>query len=664
MSDLRRLSKNEIDTLINQGCTAENWGLLRVASDFDPGRIVFTKFFGQVQIESNNGMIEIDEIKKPCGLYNASIANCHIGRNVFISNIGSSLQNYIIEEGVIIEDVSVLVTTKNSRFGEGVRINVLNETGGRSVTLFKDMNAQTSYMQAIYKNNESFQKKLENLIQNYLQHVSSEKGKISEHARVRSCGVIQNVNIGPHTSILGASEMKNGTILSCVEDPTTIGSNVIARDFIISEGAVVDGGAVLENIFVGQGCQIGKLLTAENSLFFANSEGFQTEACSLFAGPYSVTHHKSTLLIACMLSFFNGGSGTNQSNHMYKLGPVHQGVMERGCKTGSFGYILLESLIPAFSVVIGKHMSNIDIPDFPFSFLTEENGKSNLMPAINLFSMGTARDEEKWPLRDRRKAPLKRDSIIFDVFSPYTVEKMRRGRAILNELYEKTPREVKTVHFGGVQIRRLLLKKGAKYYKLAIDRYLIGRIMSKMENLFSSSYSMSDLLNQLQKNNHKAGVTYWTDVGGLLVMMKRIDSLIKDVVEDRISTMEELLARIKKIHDIYIDDEWDYICTAAEEEYGISPSDLNRESLIELTKKWENAAASLNSLVLENTKSEFSEISMISYGLDLDTKNRYKDFKAVRGSYDTNSIVSKLAEKKDQIRNRVQIFAESLKKLS
>ncbi|MCK4489001.1 MAG: DUF4954 family protein, partial [Anaerolineales bacterium] len=42
----------------------------------------------------------------------------------------------------------------------------------------------------------------------------------------------------------------------------------------------------------------GKQFSAENCAFFANCEGFHSEAVSLFAGPFSVTHHKSTLLIA------------------------------------------------------------------------------------------------------------------------------------------------------------------------------------------------------------------------------------------------------------------------------------------------------------------------------------------------------------------------------
>ena len=95
-----------------------------------------------------------------------------------------------------------------------------------------------------------------------------------------------------------------------------------------------------------------------------------------------------SILIACLFSFYNAGSGTNQSNHMYKLGPVHQGILERGCKTGSFSYLLLESHIAAFSVVIGKHMTNIDLPYFPFSYISEENSKTTVFPGKNLFSIG------------------------------------------------------------------------------------------------------------------------------------------------------------------------------------------------------------------------------------------------------------------------------------
>lgn len=82
---------------------------------------------------------------------------------------------------------------------------------------------------------------------------------------------------------------------------------------------------MIRNCYVGQGSVIDKGFTAHDSLFFANCSMENGEACAVLAGPYTVSMHKSSLLIGCQTSFMNAGSGTNMSNHMYKFGPVHWG---------------------------------------------------------------------------------------------------------------------------------------------------------------------------------------------------------------------------------------------------------------------------------------------------------------------------------------------------
>ena len=150
----------------------------------------------------------------------------------------------------------------------------------------------------------------------------------------------------------------------------------MAENFIISSNTSVDNACIISNCFIGQGCLLDKHYSAEHSLFFANSQGFNGEACSIFAGPYTVTHHKSTLLIAGMFSFMNAGSGSNQSNHMYKLGPIHQGILERGAKTTSNSYILWPSKVGAFTLVSGRHYKNVDSSSLPFSYLIESKDDS------------------------------------------------------------------------------------------------------------------------------------------------------------------------------------------------------------------------------------------------------------------------------------------------
>ena len=481
-----RITPSQIKKLSQQGCTAQNWKSVTLSPHCDLSRFRNVAFIGKVTVGKNSGNLSVSGTEMPCGIYNAAIADCTIGDDVRIANIGSSITNYIIDKNALIENVASITASAGAAFGNGVELDVVNEGGGRGAKIINDLTAQTAYVQAMMKHNEAFTRNLSAIIEKKAKS-SSGPGHIGAHARIIHCGAITNVNIGTHAYIHGAQSLENGTVISCEEHPTEIGEAVQAKSFILAEGARVDSGAILDKVYVGQAVKMGKQFSAENSLFFANCEGFHGEAVSLLAGPYTVTHHKSTLLIAGIFSFYNAGSGTNQSNHMYKLGPVHQGVFERGCKTGSFSYVLLEGHIGAFSVVIGKHFTNIDAPNLPFSYIQEGEGISKIIPGMNLFSVGTVRDGEKWPKRDNRKAPVKRDLIIFDVFSPYTVEKMRLGRDELLALSDSTSKEKAYVTYGGLQLNRLLLRKGAKYYSMAIARYLNDKVCSRISEAMEKS---------------------------------------------------------------------------------------------------------------------------------------------------------------------------------
>ena len=177
------------------------------------------------------------------------------------------------------------------------------------------------------------------MIDDYASEVSSETGYIGENVSIINTGTIKNVCIGDCCIINGTSKLENGTINSNSTDPVTIGCNVMADDFIISSGSHISDGVVMLRCFIGQGCSLSHLFSAHDSLFFSNCQGENGEACAIFAGPYTVSMHKSSLLIAGMFSFLNAGSGSNQSNHRYKLGPIHQGVVERGSKTTIDSYI-------------------------------------------------------------------------------------------------------------------------------------------------------------------------------------------------------------------------------------------------------------------------------------------------------------------------------------
>ena len=654
-----QLADDKIAQLVSQGCSATDWRQVTVAQGCDLKRIQNAQFGGAVRIGDNSGTAIIEGVDLPCGIYMTSVSNCDIGDHVRIANVGSVVSNYVIENNVVIQDVAALTADVNASFANGCELEAVNEGGGRGIRILNELTSQTAYLQAMLRHNAAFIKKLDQLVEAKAKEAISGRGKVSAGARILHCGTIHNVNIGRNAFVHGAQFLENGTINSCVEHPSEIGEGVQAKSFILSEGARVEGGAMLDKAFVGQGVKMGKQYSAENSLFFANCEAFHGEAVSLFAGPYTVTHHKSTLLIAGLFSFYNAGSGTNQSNHMYKLGPVHQGILERGSKTGSFSYLLLESHIGAFSVVIGKHYANLDLPHLPFSYIFEVEQGSKVIPGMNLIAVGTVRDGEKWPKRDARKAPKKRDLIIFDVYSPYTVEKMRHGKKILFDLGETLPADKDVVEYGGAIIGKNSLKKGAKYYELAVNRYLCEKLIEKVREASEHHKSWSSLVASLKPASKLQNVSDWTDVGGLLMPSERLSALEERVASGMIASYDILVAEFQTIYDSYRQDEWKYVYETYAKEFGVEPASLTEDGFLTAVETWEASASALQNSITEDSMKEFGAFAHIGYGVDQSDDNKRKDFEAVRGTVDSNGVVQKLAAEGAALKQR----KEQLKQL-
>jgi hypothetical protein len=635
-------TEDQIRILIAQSCTATDWSRVFLAPGCNVSRIRTVHFGGEVHIGTNAGSVDYHGLLLPCGVYDASVSDCTIGNDVRIASVRVGLSRYRIEDGALIQDVGLLAAQPGSRFGNGVPVDVVNEAGGRTIVIFNRLTAQVAYLATIYRHDPAFIKNLNALISAEVEATTPPNGVVGAGSRIVGCGFIRDVVVGPYAHLEGCTRLENGTVNSCREHPTTIGAGVNARSFVVAEGATIDGGAIIDKVFVGQAVRMGKQYSAENSLFFANCEVFHGEAASVFAGPYTVSHHKSTLLIAGLFSFYNAGSGTNQSNHMYKLGPVHQGIFERGCKTGSSSYVLLESHLGAFSVLLGKHLANIRIPNLPFSYLSEKGGESSIVPGMNLFSVGTQRDAGKWLKRDGRKAAQKRDLIRFEVFSPYTVEKMRRGRDELLALNETTPKERASVFVGGVQMARPLLRKGARYYQMAVTRYLYGKVLDHLADQLAGGHPWDEALSALKPEVSLAGPRDWTDVCGLLTPVELVMALERDVAEGRCGSYDALLELLHSLFQGYDSCEWHYVVETFEREAGFPLSALTSARALQLVDEWQKAALSLHASILEDSRREFGAFARIGYGLDLPDAVGEADFAAVRGTMESNAVIQTL----------------------
>jgi hypothetical protein len=633
----RHLTREEINTLYDQNCIAEDWHNITVKEGFRPEAIFNTRFYGNIKLGVFSGTIEVEKgITRKCGIYNSHIRDCEISDKIYISEV-KSLANYHIEEDVAIENVGSMDVQGESSFGNGTEIEILNEGGGRELPIFDRLSAQVAYLSVLYRHDPEFTEKLLGMIRQYCNTKKSHMGRVEGGARILDAHILRNVNIGGHTTISGASLLEEGTIMSNAGDPAYIGEGVIAKKFIILSGSRIDSSAIIDKSFIGQCVAMGKQFSAENSLFFANCEAFHGEACSFFAGPYTVTHHKSTLMIASLCSFFNAGSGTNQSNHMYKLGPVHEGIFGRGSKTGSFAYLILPSVVGAYTVVMGKHYTNFDTSDFPFSYITEEKGKSELTPAMNIFSVGTRRDSEKWPKRDKRKGSDKLDIVQFDLFNPFIVGKMVNGMTILGELAEKALKTQDFVTFKGININRLLLKATRKYYEMGLKVFIGQEIIKRLQSV-EGEPNLERLREKLTAGDG-AGPGKWVEVCGMFAPKSEIDTLLLSVKSGETGSLHELQNKLLEISNRYHEYSWNWCAELIRRQTGTDTGSLLPDQLIQLVSEWKTNAVKMNNMILKDAEKEFDISSRLGFGVDGDEETRDMDFKAVRGTYGENKFV-------------------------
>lgn len=654
----RSLTEHEIQILISNTCNSDSWETIYVSNDFDPSRCKNTVFSGDVYIGSQKGYCVQDcGLKLPTGISNARIHNCQIGDEVLINNVHSYIANYRIGSHTRIENVDTIAVIQSSSFGNGTTVSVLNETGGREVLITDLLTAQSAYMMAMYRHDALLTKRLKEISQAYADSVESNVGSIGEHVTITGTNVIEDVKIGDAAVIRGATYLKNGSINSNHEAPVKAGFNVVCRDFIMSSGSSVLDGSTVSHCFLGQGTHLSHLFSAHDSLFFANCRGENGEACAVFAGPYTVTMHKSSLLIAGLFSFLNAGSGSNQSNHLYKLGPIHQGVVERGSKTTSDSYILWPSKVGPFTLVMGRHVHNIDSSAFPFSYLIEENNETLLVPGVNLRSVGTIRDAKKWPSRDMRTDPNKLDNINFNLLSPFTVGKMLSGTKKLRKLKDLLGSEGKTYVYHDMKIRSGALEKGLKYYRMGINKFIGNSIIKQLENCPCNS---DEEVIEALKPKHHDGDGKWVDVCGMIAPLKQIELLIEDLKSAKINDLHAYNERMQQIHNRYYDLEWCWAYNTLLDWYKLKPEDLNRSMVAKIIEEWMDSVITLDKLLYDDAKKEFELHSRVGFGIDLPGQRKNEDFEMVRGDFENNPFVMDVL---DHINKKRALGMDMLKRL-
>lgn len=536
MDEYRLLTNEEISILEDNGCMAEDWTSINVAADFKPTYIKNVNFYGDVflgvfekNIEVSNGFI------RHSGIRNATLRNVSIGDNCLIENIGNYINNYAIGEECCICNVCTMETTAEATYGEGNTISVLNEAGNGNVILFSGLTSNLAALMIRNAADKEFTAAIRGIVKDDIERRAREKSTVGNNVKIVNTAEITNTHISDNCEINGASRISDCTLASGLEDNVFIGSGVICENSIVTDGSAVLNGANITNCFVGEACQITNGFTAESSLFFANCYMSNGEACAAFCGPFSASHHKSTLLIGCMLSFYNAGSATNFSNHAYKMGPIHYGCLERGTKTASGSHLLLPANIGAFSVCLGKITNHPDTRSLPFSYIISDGRETFVVPGINITTVGLYRDIRKWPRRDVRIQSSRKSLINHDWLSPLTINEIIAGKKALEQMRESQGEDTAFYTCGGCKISRNSLERGIRLYDMTIKLFA-GDVAAGYD---------------LTAEGRDCGTGEWGDLAGMLLPEQEERNIVNAISNGYLRSTADIDMFMKNVNERY-----------------------------------------------------------------------------------------------------------------
>ena len=565
---MRNLTHSEIETLVAAGNSADSWQSVLVGENFSTEKIRNCRFGGRIEIEAD------------------------------VTLIGSTIINYHICRGAKVVDTTRLECRHASKFGNGVKVAVVNENGGRSVAIYDGLTAQCAYIMAMYRHRKALIDDMLIRVYNAAEAQFGYMGVVGEDSTILAARFVREVKVGKGVTIEGASLIENATLL----DGAFVGVDVKAVDFIAAEWSKIDRGATLERVFVGENVVVSNGFTAVDSLFFASSHFENGEACSIFAGPYTVSHHKSSLLIAGIFSFFNAGSGTNQSNHLFKSGAIHQSVHRRGCKFGSNGYVMSPAAEGEFTTVIGRHTKHHDTSALPFSYLIENNGVSYLLPGFALRSYGTVRDVEKWQQRDKRA--VKRDIVSYNEYNPLLAGKALESIEILKDLLAANP-DAEELSYNNTTIKRRMAAWGVELYQLYVTAALGAMVKCSAEGC-------------------DYGAGRWVDMAGQYVDKSLLDNLL-----DNFTTLESLNSSLREFAASYDSAAALWARTKLSE---LLKREVTDDDIKVAIAAADSAHSRLREMTTADAAADVSQRMSIGYGIDSNTTSEiYADFAAVQG---------------------------------
>lgn len=675
----RKLTAKEIQTLVRNDNSADDWNNIEVAPTFDPKLVKRCSFFGKIRIGKLEPLFhEFNNLRMPVGIYNSTIISCDIGDNVVIDQI-SFMSHIITGNDVLLVNIQELSSTDHAKFGNGVvkigedpavRIwmELANENGGRKVLPFNGMLAADAWIWSKYRDNEKLLEKLQEFTDDKFDRKRGYYGKIGDRTVIKNCAIIKDAWIGTDAYIKGANKLKNITILSSAEASTQIGEGCELVNGIVGYGCRIFYGVKAVRFVMGTNSQLKYGARLINSYLGDNSTISCCEVLNSLLFPGHEQHHNNSFLCAAVIQGQSNlaAGATIGSNHNSRAADGEL-VAGRGFWPGLCVSLKHNSYFASFSILAkGDFQSELNIK-LPFSLISNGTERNELviMPGYwfeyNLYAL--ARNSEKYLARDGRTD--KRIYLDFDYLAPDTINEMLEAITMLEsctgEAYSKKNRSRSNQSFATIgrtllqhdtdTVEQLtILLKGAENSRRPARLIKVNEAYQNYHRLIRY-YCVRELFNlnpkgndwlaylksRCQKVQQKSAT--WINVGGQLLREQALEQLKRNIGNGKIKSWDQIHDWYRQQSNRYPTDKLDHALSVLMKITNSTAKQLSRNKILTLLQEAEQTQTWMMSKIRKSREKDYQNpFRKMLY-------NNEAEMEQVMGKLQDNPFIKNLALK-------------------
>lgn len=694
--EFRGLKASELEILVRNNNSSDNWNNVLVSSQFDPHLVKGCSFFGLIRIGKLEPLsLEFHGLRLPVGLFNSTIINCDFGDNVSIHNV-NYFSHFVVGNEVIIANVNELATTSTAKFGNGIIkegekenqriwLEVCNENGGRKILPFDGMLTADAYLWSKYRDDQALMNAFYAFTEQKFDAARGHYGLIGDRTVIKNCKMIKDVQIGTDAYIKGANKIKNVTVNSSAEASTQIGEGCELVNGIIGVGCRIFYGVKAVRFFMASHSQLKYGARLINSYLGNNATISCCEVLNSLIYPFHEQHHNNSFLCASLLmGQSNVAAGATIGSNHNSRGADGELVAGRGFWPGLCVSLKHNSRFASFSLLAkGDFPFELNIP-IPFSLIINDPTANELriIPAYWFQYNHYALQRNEWKYKDRdaretREIALEYRSLapdsINEIFNALDLLALFAGKAYFKHLSKEIPAdemcrvkgrelfinddkllddlEILAEGFENSKRKVVILKARKAYASFTemVRYYAVGQMATK----YSTDHSSDTILN-LTSSAYLHSREEWVNIGGQLVPSSSIAVLLEDIKSNKLNSWEAVHLAYKGLADSSPEHLFQHALASLLEIEQVSLADLTASKLSSLFKGYLATNEKVfQGIVQSREKDMTNPFRKMVYANE-------KEMEAVLGKMTDNSFVREKDRERQELSLRIENILEAL----